>query len=106
MPFSFMSWSRNNASTYKWIYDDKGHSYSVTSSFNYNPWGFANSITMAWFDDAAGEDIGIFTRASSTTCDDTLQRLKQQPSTNLQLLQKRLQKSHNGLPVIHINKGL
>jgi hypothetical protein len=61
---------------------------------------------MDWFDDAAGEDLGIFTRASSTTCDNKLQRLKQHSSVNLELLQKRLQKFHNGLPVIDINKGL
>ena len=69
MPFSIMSSSVNNASSYKWLYDDAGDSYSVKSKFDYNAQGFPNMISMDWYDDANAQDLGIFTRLSFTTCD-------------------------------------
>jgi hypothetical protein len=98
-PYLWMLFSKNNAANYIWTYDDAGDSYSVTSSFQYNNAGFANNINMDYYDNVAAQDLGIFTRTSSSTCDASAVALQHPLSKSLLHLNNPKQ-LERGLPLL------
>jgi len=63
-----MLFSKNNARNYVWHQDDISL-WSVTSTFKYDNDGFADTVNMDWYDEIAKQEFGMFSRYSSSTCD-------------------------------------
>jgi hypothetical protein len=96
--YVFMMFSTNNAVDWHWGFP--GGYNAVTSTFEYNNEGFANKVNLHLFDVDGVTELIAFTRASSSTCDNTVQnnaaqKVQHIQSANLKFVPKNL----NHLPV-------
>lgn len=98
LPFLWELFSKNNAVNYKWLQDAAGDGLLASSTFSYNTEGFANNINIDFTDILTGEDYGIFTRTSSSTCDAVPFSNQQTEPARPLLFKEKINKNKLGLP--------
>ncbi len=96
-PFLWNMFSMNNAVNYQWLQDAAGDGLLAFSTINYNNKGFANAINIDFSDLVTGEDYGVFTRTSSSTCDNALSNLLSSKSL---LFKEKINTNRYGLPLV------